>query len=520
MAFNGVSNGTLAYVTGATGFGQALSPASLGYVTMSPVIPTYASGSPVCIEGWLNYTSTASRYAIGMANIWWIQANNGILKLACGLNGNIYMTTTTNDGTWHHFAIQVDIYNYISFYVDGVLIGSQVFNINQSTSVTYIGNATTTVGNGWAGYIDEVVITAGMKYSYNFNVPTAPQANSAPNQVALYHFDGDLTDANTTYSGVVVSAAYRTAIGLTTASVTATAASGGTVPYTYQWQRATDSSGIPGTFTNVAGATSITLNDTGLSNATKYWYRLIVTDNLSATFTTNAVSVTTVDPTAFYIGEIGDSITAGTLITDPTWIAFSPLIQSFLSTYYNGSKKINICNQGIPSMTTANWSPGQTVYINGARAFAAYGIKLISIQLGTNDSNSGNNMSATTFSTNLTSICTALVALGYKVMLDYPTYPNDGRGSTFTNLLESYFPKIDSLVNGTTIFAGDKVSYYTFKANALAHASASQGSYYNSDGLHPNQLGHSILALTRGPLVGLALGIISNSQAIKSAINF
>ena len=61
---------------------------------------------------------------------------------------------------------------------------------------------------------------------------------------------------------------------LTSASqITATAASGGTGPYAYQWQVSNDNS----TWTDVTGATSLTYTPSGILNATKY-YRILSTD--------------------------------------------------------------------------------------------------------------------------------------------------------------------------------------------------------------------------------------------------
>lgn len=62
---------------------------------------------------------------------------------------------------------------------------------------------------------------------------------------------------------------------LTSADViTATAATGGTGPYSYQWQMSTDSA----TWTNVSGATSLTYQPVGILNATQY-YRILSTDD-------------------------------------------------------------------------------------------------------------------------------------------------------------------------------------------------------------------------------------------------
>jgi hypothetical protein len=53
---------------------------------------------------------------------------------------------------------------------------------------------------------------------------------------------------------------------------------------TYTLQRAPDASGVPGTFTNLAtGLTVLTFNDTGLTSATRYWYRVVAVNPSAST---------------------------------------------------------------------------------------------------------------------------------------------------------------------------------------------------------------------------------------------
>ncbi len=75
-------------------------------------------------------------------------------------------------------------------------------------------------------------------------------------------------------------------------NVTATDASGGTAPYTYQWQR--NASG--GSYSNisngggVSGATTLSLTDGSASAGTLYGYKLVYTDGAAGTVTSNAVT--------------------------------------------------------------------------------------------------------------------------------------------------------------------------------------------------------------------------------------
>jgi lysophospholipase L1-like esterase len=80
-------------------------------------------------------------------------------------------------------------------------------------------------------------------------------------------------------------------------SVATTTATGGTSPYNYQFQRAPDIAGSPGTFANVGpNSTAATYLDTTVAALTKYWYRTITTDAVVATVTSPSVSVTTPAP--------------------------------------------------------------------------------------------------------------------------------------------------------------------------------------------------------------------------------
>lgn len=87
----------------------------------------------------------------------------------------------------------------------------------------------------------------------------------------------------------VISADNRTA---TTADLSSTDASGGASPYVYQWHRSTTPGFTPSGATEISGATSLTLNDTGLTQGQTYYYKLVYEDNVAATVTSNQVSVT------------------------------------------------------------------------------------------------------------------------------------------------------------------------------------------------------------------------------------
>jgi len=83
------------------------------------------------------------------------------------------------------------------------------------------------------------------------------------------------------------------------ASLSATAASGGTGPYTQQWYRSTTSGFTPGGGNILAGKTALTLDDSGLIPNTAYFYKVVYTDtgNGNATITSAQFTLQTSVPT-------------------------------------------------------------------------------------------------------------------------------------------------------------------------------------------------------------------------------
>jgi hypothetical protein len=101
---------------------------------------------------------------------------------------------------------------------------------------------------------------------------------------------GTITDKENQIMGALTAGvASLSAVTDTTASLSATAATGGTGPYTYQWGRSLTNSA----FVAITGATSLTLNDTGLIPNTTYYYQLIATDSAAASVDYTAVQVLT-----------------------------------------------------------------------------------------------------------------------------------------------------------------------------------------------------------------------------------
>lgn len=68
-------------------------------------------------------------------------------------------------------------------------------------------------------------------------------------------------------------------VGATTDVISVPAATGGTSPYTYQTYRSTASGFTPGSTNAIAGATGLTVNDSGLTPGTQYYYKTVATDS-------------------------------------------------------------------------------------------------------------------------------------------------------------------------------------------------------------------------------------------------
>lgn len=104
----------------------------------------------------------------------------------------------------------------------------------------------------------------------------------------------DLVTGGLAAAPLAAGAVTLTVFSSTSLHAATAAATGGTAPYSYQFQRAPDVSGSPGAFAN-DGTAGIgqAITDTGLTASTTYWYRVVVTDASSNTATSTAVAGTT-----------------------------------------------------------------------------------------------------------------------------------------------------------------------------------------------------------------------------------
>lgn len=111
----------------------------------------------------------------------------------------------------------------------------------------------------------------------------------------------------------------------TSVALAVTAASGGTGPYNYQFQRAPDVAGSPGSFANVGpNSTSLTYTNTGLTTRTPYWYQCVTTDANSNTVPSNAVNIIPGVATAFYVNSVlGNDSNPGTSAGSGAWLTLA-----------------------------------------------------------------------------------------------------------------------------------------------------------------------------------------------------
>jgi len=164
-------------------------------------------------------------------------------------------------------------------------------------------------------------------------------------------------------------------VGTTTATVIDAGASGGSTPCAYQWYRSTTSGFTPGSGNALSGATGATLNDTGLSPSTTYYYKNIVTDNAGATSTSSQIAITTSSGPAtiavtngalFWSPGNWDLLNIGTFgVSVATMQATAP--GAYLKFIVTGTVNLTI---GIDNSTTSGFPSGEmpTVCwsINGA----------------------------------------------------------------------------------------------------------------------------------------------------------
>lgn len=96
-------------------------------------------------------------------------------------------------------------------------------------------------------------------------------------------------------SALIAGSLSQVSVGARVDSLQSFAPTGGTAPVTYQWYRSTTSLFVPGSGNIIAGATSTTLADSGLTPGTQYYYKQLQMDmsGTGSTVTTSQLAVLT-----------------------------------------------------------------------------------------------------------------------------------------------------------------------------------------------------------------------------------
>ncbi|MGO9109487.1 MAG: SGNH/GDSL hydrolase family protein [Thermoguttaceae bacterium] len=314
----------------------------------------------------------------------------------------------------------------------------------------------------------------------------------------------------------------------TSIEITGATASGGSGSgYSYQWQRAADAA----TWTNISGATAYaSVTDTPTAQSLPYAYRLKVTDSASNVAYSNVVWGA-LQTAPIEVAWIGDSIwgvlNGGSGTTSPMASELVPAVAAQNLSAAYGPRSIVSANCALSGTTVADWNSASTMLTLGVgtgasetcwayaqAAITAAGIGssdvfYVMIMLGTNDSTQ--STSAATYKSGLQTLMATIFAAypNAIIVLNYP-------GVCFTGYdayLASYWPMIDSLVNGTTILAGDK-EFPAFAANSRSD--------FDELTVHPNLYGQGCLAALHAQALsriidGTAAGQLTTDRAAVTA---
>ena len=211
---------------------------------------------------------------------------------------------------------------------------------------------------------------------------------------------------------------------------------------------------------------------------------------------------------------IGDSITQGVYLTDPGTEA-PPAIATKWIRKQKSIGKVEFSNQGVSGFTTVDFLPStNTVFAQADKAASALNNKdavlVFFIMLGTNDSAvtgpNGSPVSPEKYHDNLKTIIDRLLQHfpDSKFVIQKPIWysPNTYNGSMYLqeglSRLQSYFPRIDQLVNEyhsanpDHVFTTDTKAFDYFRkhySTDLTPEQGHEGIFY----LHPNSKGTLML---------------------------
>jgi len=380
----------------------------------------------------------------------------------------------------------VDYDNFVARYPGGIALNpSSVVkgSINNAIVITGDGNTPWTPGTPGTptftadnGTIQSQSVSGTALAAIVYDAPASAGTDVITDPLTPFTADLTVTEPETLLGGLIGAG---TRVG--SVSFDCPTASGGTPPFTYEWQT---SNLAEGTFASIGGQTAQNL--TSYSPSGTEWIRRKVTDHASVVAYSNVVPIaidasTTpspsiafkTDPTPIVLGFIGDSITDfGDVVACATRMATLASPRDITVGF----------NAGLSGSSTTSWAHGQTLLSDAIADFLSNNITDVCLMLGANDPLT----SVATYLANLTGTVADLVTAGFRVHLQAPTWAHDAwKTLAGTQLLYDYRAALASLHNGTTIFYADQENFFDFAANAAT---------YLADNVHPNATGSTHMA--------------------------
>lgn len=417
------------------------------YTSLTQSERTYYCASPI-VGTDHSFTVSGSVQVVNFRAAAFSGANTSPLDIVGGYTDTAASSTSADDVT---FTPSEDNCLIISAHS----LGASVTGYTASSGFTSLGHLDFSSGNYYGlGVVYKVQTTAA---AITAATAVASWTGSAQLRTGTVSFKA--AGASLASGNISLSSATNTSINLAS-----TTASGGTPPYSYQWHRSTTANFTPGVGTAISGATSSSYSDTTAASGTVYYYKLVTTDSVPNSVTSNQSAGSLKDSTII-IGCLGDSITKGTAGPSPAAVTVTQrLAASLKHTYKN--RDVTVVNGGVDGKSAQDFAANTgSIFTTAKSAFSSAGCTHIMVMLGANDA--ANHRSASQYLANMQTITASLVSDGYVVILNYPTYIPSGAnaGATdevATENMRSYLGQIDSLIDGTDIISGDRLAYQYF----------------------------------------------------------
>lgn len=282
---SGQVDGTAVSFNGTTNFGitsSTLNLTAFNKIIVEGVFYTDAYDDTTRITWEL--TENLNNYTTGFAYVQnqgsGLNAANVILYGSTGHNYALYSRPSA--ANWHHV---VAVYNKglssneVDLYIDGLLQTATSRPINENNTNNFGNHLLYLMSRGGTSYFSQGKLQHLAIYS-----------DLSASNISLHAFNAGLLQ----YMAGVLSEVSNTS---STATVSWTNSSGGTSPYSAQLQRSLSGAG---TWSNVSGATTSPVTDTGLSASTAYDYRVAYTDAAQITVYSNIVTITTSEASITY----------------------------------------------------------------------------------------------------------------------------------------------------------------------------------------------------------------------------